>query len=263
MKIQVVSDLHHEWLRARGEDIRFHFSVAHEADVIVLAGDIDNDIQAADFIAWLCGLGKQVVYVLGNHEGYSGVEWRSIESRFKEFSDKLPNFHFLNRSSTVIGNVEFIGATLWTSGDLAECGTSMVSAASEAQRCMNDFRLIRMDKAPLTFKKSNDEHRKDIQYIDIALSNSRAEKKVVVCHHLPSAKSIAEQYKGSLLNAAFASDVPEDIITKADVFIHGHTHSSCDYYIESTRVVCNPRGYPKRGGGYENSDFTPQKVIDV
>ena len=30
----------------------------------------------------------------------------------------------------------------------------------------------------------------------------------------------------------------------ARLWLHGHTHSARDYVIGTTRVVCNPRGYP-------------------
>ena len=29
------------------------------------------------------------------------------------------------------------------------------------------------------------------------------------------------------------------------LWVHGHTHDEFDYKIGITRVVCNPRGYPK------------------
>jgi Icc-related predicted phosphoesterase len=28
------------------------------------------------------------------------------------------------------------------------------------------------------------------------------------------------------------------------LWLHGHTHGSCDYKLGDTRVVCNPMGYP-------------------
>ena len=46
----------------------------------------------------------------------------------------------------------------------------------------------------------------------------------------------------------------------AALWLHGHTHVSQDYWIGSTRVVCNPRGY----AGYElNPDFDPNLVVAV
>jgi Icc-related predicted phosphoesterase len=63
------------------------------------------------------------------------------------------------------------------------------------------------------------------------------------------------------LNPAFASRL-EDVIEKyrPDLWIHGHTHVSCDYELFGTREVCNPRGYPS-----ESSDrgFSPGVVVEA
>ena len=48
------------------------------------------------------------------------------------------------------------------------------------------------------------------------------------------------------MSAAFASDL-DRLMGKAALWIHGHTHDSFDYVLNGTRVVCNPRGYCKRG----------------
>ena len=43
------------------------------------------------------------------------------------------------------------------------------------------------------------------------------------------------------------------------LWVHGHTHSSFDYNIHGTRVVCNPRGY-------EDHDLNPEYydiIIDL
>lgn len=46
----------------------------------------------------------------------------------------------------------------------------------------------------------------------------------------------------------------------AVLWVHGHTHASCDYRIGRTRVVCNPRGYHPDG---LNSDFDPDFIVEV
>ena len=63
--------------------------------------------------------------------------------------------------------------------------------------------------------------------------------------------------------------VPLDMITKADCWIHGHTHDSFDYRVQyadrSVRVVCNPRGYPlsRLTDVYENHAFNQKLLVDV
>ena len=42
------------------------------------------------------------------------------------------------------------------------------------------------------------------------------------------------------------------------LWVHGHTHTSFDYRIAGTRVVCNPKGY-----GTENTAFDPGLVVEI
>ena len=82
---------------------------------------------------------------------------------------------------------------------------------------------------------------------------------------MPSFKSIAEKYKNLSLNGAFASNLDE-LVKKSFMWFHGHTHSSIDYFIDDTRVLCNPRGYCKKGYDYikrENKKFDDNLIIDI
>ncbi|TSE13470.1 hypothetical protein C1D09_003815 [Mesorhizobium intechi] len=80
---------------------------------------------------------------------------------------------------------------------------------------------------------------------------------IAATHHLPHAKSIPSRFEGDLLNAAFASDLSEVIESgRPALWVHGHTHDSCDYKVGSTRIICNPRGYED-----ENGAFDPALVV--
>lgn len=73
---------------------------------------------------------------------------------------------------------------------------------------------------------------------------------VVVTHRLPSYRSVAPQFAGSLLNCYFVNDVESEMIACGPkMWIHGHTHTCFDYFIAGTRVVCNPQGYPGENAG--------------
>ena len=60
-----------------------------------------------------------------------------------------------------------------------------------------------------------------------------------------------------------------DVLTHADLWIHGHTHDSFDYEVgdaqKSVQVIGNPRGYPQSRvtDTYENSNFNPKLLIDL
>ena len=87
-------------------------------------------------------------------------------------------------------------------------------------------------------------------------------KTVVVTHHAPSLKSIHSDYKSNEWNPCFVSDL-EKLMDGVGFWVHGHTHSSFDYQIGKTRVVCNPRGYPNDLDGWENKEFNPSNVIFI
>lgn len=89
-------------------------------------------------------------------------------------------------------------------------------------------------------------------------------------HHGPHLKSIHQRYAGSLLNAAFVSDL-SSLVEQADLWIHGHVHDSFDYRVGKARVVANPRGYPRNRYAaespaeleWENPMFDSRFVIDM
>ena len=256
MKIQSLSDLHIERQKFSRIDIP-----ETSADVIVLAGDIGLGYNMeANFCKKMAqDHGKPVVFVLGNHSYY---EWDYAEVRQKWYNEaealKEEGVHFIDDG--IIWTYEdtmFCGGTLWTDFDGDE------EAMRYAERRMNDFHVVRNSAAARNFlpKDSVMEHESTLDYIGTVLHHNRADKNVVVTHHMPSYKSVDDQYKGDMLNAAFASDLDDFIAThNIDVWIHGHTHSSCDYMLEDTRIVCNPYGYHNYA---VNGDFEEDMVIEI
>lgn len=164
----------------------------------------------------------------------------------------------------MIGNVRFLGATLWT--DFPLFGDEGRAAAMRgAESTMNDYQLIRL---------ANQQYRK-LRAIDTAqlhavhkswLKNELAEpfdgKTVVITHMAPSMRSVLPQYATDPVTAAFASTLDE-LVCQADVWVHGHMHDSFDYRIGSCRVICNPRGHRTRTGATENQRFDQNLVVEV
>ncbi len=77
---------------------------------------------------------------------------------------------------------------------------------------------------------------------------------------MPTFKSIDPKYiEYGEINKTFASDL-ECIIQKykPNIWIHGHTHSSLDYKLYDTRIICNPKGYNN-----ENTSFKDDFVIEI
>ena len=172
----------------------------------------------------------------------------------------------MHRRALAIDGVRFVGATLWT--DYALLGStkaSMVLAGHE----MNDHHLIRYREAGGHISRfmpwhARAEHLADLGFIRSVLSAPHDGKTVVCTHHLPSASSIAMRFRGSPLNPAFASNLDQLIIDVSPaVWIHGHTHSTCDYILGRTRVICNPKGYQRLDRPRENGAFDAKLVVEI
>ena len=182
------------------------------------------------------------IYVAGNHEFYKGSIKEGLEDG-RNAAAQFPNVHFLENDFVIIDGVRFLGATLWT--DYRIEGHPEL-AMFHARERMNDYKLIAKQRNPwqrFVPETAYRMHQQSRRFIDTALKADPI-KTVVVTHHLPHAKSIPSRFKGDLLNAAYASDLSDVIESgRPALWVHGHTHDSCDYQVGSTRVVCNPRGY--------------------
>lgn len=235
MNLWIFSDLHHD----HG---RFYLEPPAGADVAIAAGDIQND----DF---LVALARQlpVVFVAGNHEFYG----HTYADRLAALR-ALPGVTVLDNDTATIGGVRFHGATLWT-----DYGYNPL-AAETARRGMNDHRYIKWTKEPYQrFLPSHATkmHEASIRYLDTNVKPGD----VVVTHHAPSERSVAPKYAGQLLNHAYFSALDAEIEAwKPALWVHGHVHTSFDYQIGNTRVLCNPHGYPG-----ENPDLDPALVVAV
>lgn len=237
MKIQFGSDLHLECSRESSQPQVFFDDI--DADVLVLAGDIDGYGEALAF-ANACAqrFAVPVLFVPGNHEYYHGsISLTNTSNRFTSHG-----VHCLDRQSLVIDDVRFLGCTLWT--DFAVLNDS-ASSMREAGQWLADYRMIRNEGRLLTPADTLAFHQRDRAWLEAELDKPWAGPTVVITHHAPHPGSIADTYKDDLTTGAFVSDLASLMGgDRVAVWIHGHTHDSFDYDVRGTRVVCNPGGYP-------------------
>jgi predicted phosphodiesterase len=297
MKLMVLSDLHVEFAPFEPDLV-----ATEAADVIVLAGDIHKGVEG---MAWARKTfpNHEIIYVAGNHEFY-GQHWDLLVVELR-VAALMTGIHFLENSSITFGGVRFLGATLWTDFEFFG-STTRSKMMREAEYRMNDYRSIMAQ--PLTVKLKGlagdvvekvvdkDEtsmgyrrrgqplspthtvlrHRDSLAWLKAELEQENLgtnlgtlKKTVVVTHHYPSKRSTAARYTNDPLTAAFGSKLDLDLLTQANLWIHGHTHDSCDYRLgdskKSVRVVCNPRGYPMgwQRGDFENPNFNPGMLVEV
>lgn len=285
MKLLVLSDLHVEFAAFQPD-----VEATKAADVVILAGDIHKGIQG---MAWarMTFPNKEIIYVAGNHE-YYGEEWTLLAFEMHAAA-LMHGIHFLENMSVTIDGIRFLGATLWTNFEFF--GTSRRSKAMrEAEGRMVDYRRIKAlplavklvgrggEVAHLPHDASRSitdsmlspthtvlRHRESLAWLQTELENGDPSKTVVVTHHYPNEHSTAVRYRQDLLTAAFGSKLSLDLLTRARLWVHGHTHDSCNYRLgdskRSVRVVCNPRGYPFAWlkDEFENPAFNPGLLIEI
>jgi DNA repair exonuclease SbcCD nuclease subunit len=260
MRIGIASDTHEEmWSRFYTQDYLFSgglrqylwFEDIEPCDVFVVAGDITpvrNKEEREILYSILRRLRDQctnVVYVAGNHE-YYGSNLDASKYMLGPIAAEAGAI-FLDNSDVVIDGVRFYGGTMWTNfnGDTV--------ALNAAINGVSDFRVIEgftHDTCIQMFDK----------YIE-GLEQSNCD--VVISHFLPDYRSVHPVYAGSTLNNYFVGQCPTELLTRHKLWIHGHTHSNMNYYVENTRVVANPRGYPGENFSYRQPTLYKPKYINI
>ncbi|MBN3755943.1 metallophosphoesterase [Paraburkholderia sp. Tr-20389] len=284
MKIRVLSDLH---LENDAPEIIPHA----DADLVVLAGDIHNHAEGLRWAAETFDGAVPVVYVPGNHEYYDG-EFGALEAAMQDAATSIDNVHYLNNAALVDprGQWRVLGTTLWTDFDLY--GTDEETRATSiaaAERAMLDYRgLIQVtwtagndanraggsgglqdglpDNTPrnLTPADTLAMHRHARAWLEGELAKPFTGKTIVVTHHAPHRRSLAERYADDPVSSGFVNHLPSLVREPVALWVHGHTHTAFDYVENGTRVVCNPRGYlDRRTRALENAVFAWDKVVEI
>lgn len=259
MRILIVSDLHHELWRENAPIIDPSVS---RPDIVVLAGDINTGSKAVGWASTNFS-GLPVLYVHGNHEAY-GRNLEDIQAEIREACRATKNVHFLDCDEYILGNVRFLGATLWT--DFRLFGDEARPASMrEAESVMTDYKRIRLSEKGYRKLRPADTarfHSLHKSWLTKMLDEPFAGSTVVITHTAPSLRSVAERFSSDLTSASYASRL-ESLVEKADLWVHGHVHDSFDYHIGVCRVVCNPCGYTTRDGSPENEDFNPAFIVEL
>jgi predicted phosphohydrolase len=242
MRIHLLSDLHLECAPYAPHPV--------DADVVVLAGDLDKAERALTWIHehWP---DVPVIWVFGNHEFWGG---RIPRTRQKVLELAAPNVRILELGTVVINGVRFLGATAWSDWNLSN---NRHAAMVDARAVMRDYQKIRVSptnrrlRPADTLRISQTTH----TWLKNELSRPFRGHSVVVTHHAPHPHSIPAD---DPFPDADGSDWTELLALRPDLWLHGHVHRACDYAVTGTRVVCNPRGYPG-----EDTGFDPSLVIEI
>jgi hypothetical protein len=257
MKIKLWSDLHLEF-----RDNQFdHIHIPHVDDketTLLLAGDISIGTESVPFIEEMCKNFKHVLMICGNHEFFENDIYKLREKfKFWELNEGPNNFHFLDNDWRILDGVRFLGGTMWT--DFKDGDPLVVGAA---HRIMADYEEIRCDGQKITPSFILREHDRFMDFLLQKFEEPFDGSTVVMTHHSPGNVLKRKGRQGNLVDHAYFADIEELIghHDKAVLWVHGHTHTSYDYMINNTRVICNPFGY---WGEQINSDFDPEIIVEV
>ena len=253
MRLQILSDLHIDVVPG------FVPRLAEGVDAVIVAGDIQEGVaKGLAFLRRHLPPPVPILFVMGNHEFYG--HYVVEERRAAIEAAKQNEIILLDDATAVLGGVRFTGATLWTDFCLNGEGAQKTDMAIARER-MNDYRRIGLQKWPwkrFTPDVSLALHRTSRAYLWLELEKPFAGPSVVVTHHAPHPGSIHTKFERATINPAYVSDQTALIERfRPELWVHGHVHTSFDYRVGATRVVCNPRGYA------DNDFFAPTWVVEV
>lgn len=190
-------------------------------------------------------------WIPGNHEYYHS----NLADRFDQLHEKIRSNVFLVNNHTIVhDNVRLIFSTLWSSIS-DENGRDIASR-------MNDFWLIKANSRLLTPNDVNALHQTSLAFIKQSLCASASERTIVMTHHVPTFINYPKQYKGDILNEAFAVELSDFIEGSGiDYWIYGHTHyNNKEFSIGRTKLVTNQLGYVHRK---EHLNYKDDFVIEI
>ena len=276
MRIQLLSDLH---LEAHPNWVA---QPAPGADVLVLAGDIGSyqsgsQLADADF-----GLGRfsplqdwptPVLFVPGNHE-YDTLDFDHAHDRLRSTCERL-GLIWLERETTVLHGVRFVGTTLWSDFDALappddgpqrqpaiNALAQQLKAREKAFRAANYYlkkTLTTRGGAPLLAEQVRELGLACQHWLRDALAVPFVGPTVAVTHFAPSMHSADPRYGRAPGTAGFCNAL-DDLLPMATLWLHGHLHAPSDYLHHGCRVVANPLGYARKN---EQAAFQPELLIEI
>lgn len=257
MKLQVLSDLHLE-------SETFEPEPAAGAELLVLAGDIDTRWTALErFRGWPV----PVLMVAGNHE-FDGRDLRQAWPALRGTCERA-GIRLLQREAFTLNDrqgqrIRFVGATRWSDYDLfgeKARPKAMRAAAHHLKRANTTidgqlFDAAHMREEGLTCRRA-------LEHL-LLPPGEAVDATVVITHFAPSIRSADPRFGRQPGTAGFCN-ADDDLIGRADLWIHGHLHCRHDYLVDRpgrspTRVVCQARGLVKKG---EHLGHDPFRQFDV
>ncbi len=220
-----------------------------EADILVIAGDTANNVDA--------GLGlfheaasryRHVVTLDGNHEHWFNTRLRlTIEENLQLFVDSTPdNVHVLGHHmpSIELEGVVFIGANGWYTADMMGDPAANREYWKEEWADARFTGFVHMNQYyPWTRAE------KDARLVGSELDKITDASKpvVVVTHTVPHTSLLRKGAEWAYTNNFFVSTYMHDLLESERAryithWIYGHTHDRGETMINNVHMIANPRG---------------------
>ena len=300
MRIRIISDLHIDINERFPFTLRDTEKVKERDDFAIVAGDVSGNVKLT--ARWMKENVKRGVFIVGNHDpAYNNLGW-TIGKQKEYLHERFPldaDVTFMDESVGVMSkpipgtNALVVGSTLYT--DYLYADENRIAALEDGNkrrkeygedeitmeeanmasgaRGLNDFRWGHVedefdDRGLSQRTVRPDDYKKwfnsTIAKID-EIARSNADKDiVVVTHHCPSPKCIAERYVSSGMNASYVSDLEGFILKHPNIkaWCCGHVHSVKITEIgdQGQLLVCNPRGYER---DMESDGWNPNTFLDT
>ena len=258
MKLQLLSDLHLE-------TEAFDPEPAPGAELLVLGGDIDATWAGLSrFANWPV----PVIFVPGNHE-FDGRAVEQVVPALRAHCAGL-GIRLLHRESIVLTAadgqpVRLVGVVRWSDFDLF--GAAQRERAMRAAGYFMRLMAATRHGQPFDAEGVREEGLADRAWLEAELTQTaqgRWDRTVVVTHFAPSLRSADPRYGRQPGTASFCN-ADDDLIPRADLWLHGHLHCRHDYTVSRpgrapARVVCQARGLVAKG---EAEGLDPLRLIEV
>jgi predicted phosphodiesterase len=278
VKIQLLSDLHLE------SNPHFVARPTPGADLLVLAGDIGSyqngslltgsDFGLARFSPLPLAQGgaawpTPVLFIPGNHE-YDGLDFDATHARLRDTCERL-GLVWLEQQTVVMQGLRFIGSTLWTDFDALSAqaaGAGEISLGEQLKAREKAFRAANFylhknhafqDGQPMLADAVRERGLQSQGWLRQALAAPFSGPTVVVTHFAPSLLSADPRY-GLVPGTAGFCNTLDDLLGRAQLWLHGHLHCPSDYVKNGCRVVANPLGYARKG---EQDGFKAELLIEI
>lgn len=239
-----------------------NFDPGTEADVCVIAGDFCPNILSS--VERLASIAKRmpVIYVPGNRDLWSSrifpMPMKALLQIAKRRAIEIGNIFILQDEKIQIGNVTFLGATLWS--DLS--GKDVEPLIGK----WNDFRCIyTTPEKTFTVSDHTKAFKKSKRFIEKSLKTSETPINVVVTHTIPHPVGRSPRYSNSVGCVFLENDFTELLESDhaPDLWIFANGMDGCDAKVGRTRLLSNTCGYVIGRDGPENPNFDPYKTVTI